>query len=320
MNAFPVNGTYDISSGLLDYTYAYNRYSCITWVYPIHIACAYALTAAGLLALLSRVIVPLKTWHSLFGRLYLIFMFWCMGSSLLIHNAGIPFPIIVSFLYLLGGITIGWLAIYWHIRNMDLTLWHRVQIATREALMMGQTDLDLQLIRQQELGKIVNQKTFTQRFFSLKTVHGMFLTFSWCQMAGRLVVTNPGNQWHGCWTYPAYKNPTGMAVFINATQPGYFPIGEPAFILATTLPFVAVIVLTALLVSYCAGRAETKRRETVGAESARTMSQLKAPVVVESAAGDEDKFAATTTTTTTTTTTETAPMPGAMDTEAKTEY
>lgn len=38
-------------------------------------------------------------------------MLWCMESSLLIHNAGLPLPIIVSFLYLLVSITIGWNAI-----------------------------------------------------------------------------------------------------------------------------------------------------------------------------------------------------------------
>lgn len=38
-------------------------------------------------------------------------MFWCMACSLLIYTNGLPFPIIISFVYLLFSITIGWNAI-----------------------------------------------------------------------------------------------------------------------------------------------------------------------------------------------------------------
>jgi hypothetical protein len=61
--------------------------------------------------MVSRVIDKLRPYHYTFGRWYLICMFWCMATSLLIHNTGLPMPIIVSFLYLLFSITIGWNAI-----------------------------------------------------------------------------------------------------------------------------------------------------------------------------------------------------------------
>lgn len=46
-------------------------------------------------------------------------MLWCMASSLLIHNAGLPLPIIVSFLYMLFSITIGWNAIKLHVSKLS---------------------------------------------------------------------------------------------------------------------------------------------------------------------------------------------------------
>ena len=46
-------------------------------------------------------------------------MLWCMASSLLIHNTGLPLPILVSFLYLLFSITIGWNAIAVHTGNLN---------------------------------------------------------------------------------------------------------------------------------------------------------------------------------------------------------
>lgn len=46
-------------------------------------------------------------------------MFWCMATSLLIHNAGLPVPIIVSFIYLLVSITIGWNAIRLHMTKVS---------------------------------------------------------------------------------------------------------------------------------------------------------------------------------------------------------
>jgi hypothetical protein len=45
-------------------------------------------------------------------------MFWCMATSLLIHNTGLPMPIIVSFLYMLVSITIGWNAIKLYMSRM----------------------------------------------------------------------------------------------------------------------------------------------------------------------------------------------------------
>lgn len=38
---------------------------------------------------------------------------------------------------------------------------------------------------------ILSTKTFKERLFSAKMVHGLLMTFSWAQMLGRTMVTNP---------------------------------------------------------------------------------------------------------------------------------
>lgn len=45
-------------------------------------------------------------------------MLWCMAASLLIYTVGLPFPILVSFVYLLTSITIGWNAIKGHTNEL----------------------------------------------------------------------------------------------------------------------------------------------------------------------------------------------------------
>lgn len=39
----------------------------------------------------------------------------------------------------------------------------------------------------------------------MKMLHGILFSFSWAQMLGRTMVTNPFTSFSGCWTYPAYK-------------------------------------------------------------------------------------------------------------------
>ena len=109
----------DASFKDLSYTYSFDKYSCIAWVYPFHIMFAYLVGISGFLALISRVIDRLRPYHLTFGRWYLIFMLWCMASSLVIYTTGLPMPILVSFLYLLFSITIGWNAIHVHAQRIS---------------------------------------------------------------------------------------------------------------------------------------------------------------------------------------------------------
>lgn len=126
----------------LSYTYSFDKYSCLAWVYPFHIIFAYLVGLSGLLAVLSRVIPPLRPYHHTFGRWYLIFMLWTMASSLVIYTNGLPMPILVSFLYLLFSITIGWNAIRMHFKVMAEQVTKRVN--SRIVKMFKEKDTDIE--------------------------------------------------------------------------------------------------------------------------------------------------------------------------------
>lgn len=98
-----------------DYTYQMDKLSCVRGAYFVHVTLAYLATFSGLGALLTR--IWLTRFHSSFGKLYIVCMLWCMGTSLLIHNTGLPVAVLVSFVWVLGGITVGWLGIHIHIKT-----------------------------------------------------------------------------------------------------------------------------------------------------------------------------------------------------------
>lgn len=149
----------DASITNLDYTYAFSKYSCVSWVYPLHIIFAYLVVLSGFLAIISRVIPRLTPYHVTFGRWYLIWMFWCMASSSLIHNAGLPMPVIVSFLYLLFSITIGWNAIRVHIDRIRNQVAERVNIRLNSPGLIEDKPIDIKKIEAEEKQAMFSQKT-----------------------------------------------------------------------------------------------------------------------------------------------------------------
>jgi len=82
---------------------------------------------AGILCMISRVVTSWLPWHVWFGRIYILFMFYTMSASLLIHNVGLPLPIIVFFGFLLVGMSAGWIAIKFHSQKMDSLAKHNVE-------------------------------------------------------------------------------------------------------------------------------------------------------------------------------------------------
>merc|ERR1712107_653645 len=68
--------------------------------------------------------------------------------------------------------------------------------------------------------EVVNSKTFVQRFFSLKSLHGILFFVSWMQIAGRMF--NSGDGQFSCRTYPTYKPIEAPHIpdeaFVNADQ------------------------------------------------------------------------------------------------------
>ena len=75
------------------------------------------------------------------------------------------------------------------------------------------------------------------------------MSFSWAQIIGRTVITNPVTAFKGCWSYPAYKSPITsinvIPVDTVSTPPFFTTTG--LFQLYITLPVAVFILLVALL-------------------------------------------------------------------------
>lgn len=195
----------------LEYTYLKSGYTCIASVYPLHISSAYVVTISGLLCFITRLIPRVAWTHVYFGRLYLLSMLWGTGSSLLIHNTGLPSGVIVSFVIVLVGLTLGWPIINLHQMFMQTKALNKVQMQLQSAKDHPAIDLRtpgaLDAAIAQAKGQIIQERTVMQRVFSLKTLHGALMTTSWLNIAGRTFITNSGESF-SCYTQPAYKNLT----------------------------------------------------------------------------------------------------------------
>jgi hypothetical protein len=162
--------------------------------------------------------------HVWFGRFYILLMLWCTASSLLIHNTGLPIPVLFSFLYALGGLSIGWLVIKLYQSEMDMRAADNVQRIIKRHGLNGDLG-DLLLL---EKCNIAKERTWSERVSSWKTLHGVFMTTSFVNIFGRLTATNPGEDF-ACYTYPVYKQidtpafqGSGKAVtFVPTTDPDY---------------------------------------------------------------------------------------------------
>ena len=99
------------------YTYSLNKVSCIRDAWFVHVTFAFLVVLSGIGCLMTRIVY--KKLHVYFGRLYIICMLWCMGTSLVIHNTGLPIAVLTSFVWVLGGLTAGWILIKLHQLGME---------------------------------------------------------------------------------------------------------------------------------------------------------------------------------------------------------
>jgi multisubunit Na+/H+ antiporter MnhG subunit len=121
---------YPTSVFTLSYTYAHSAYSCISFVFPIHLGFAYMMDLFGILCFITRVWDKYKKWHWICGRIYLMSLLWCIGSSLLIHNHGANIVILIAMLCMILSTSIGYLAISVHkyknpASNINRSAWER---------------------------------------------------------------------------------------------------------------------------------------------------------------------------------------------------
>ncbi|KAI9024120.1 hypothetical protein DFJ74DRAFT_667515 [Hyaloraphidium curvatum] len=182
-------------------TYVYSKVFCLADAYYAHIVFAYLVMIAGFGCLFTRFLPRMKFLHVWFGRTYINAMLWCMGTSLLITNTGLPVAVLVSFIWVGAGLTIGWAVINIYQQQMQAAATKSVGEKLKVA---GAVPVDLGKMIAEEKGIIADSRTFWQRILSLKALHGALMVTSWVNIIGRVFVTPLTNDFE-CYTYPYYK-------------------------------------------------------------------------------------------------------------------
>lgn len=241
-------------------TVAYGRVMCVNWMYPLHVLMAYLLVVFGIAALVCRVWEPYKSWHGFFGRCFMYTMYWGYGTSLLILRYGLNYSTITFMAAKLFCLGVGYFAIRRH-----ATLRQKEVFAKAFAMLKGGVAEGLsaeQALSRTKKSMDLEKTTLMSRLFSLKGVHGVFMTFAWYTMLGRVMSTDPSG-WEGCWTYPAFKTLEGEIEYLPREDPeGRDLAGEMAFALPITFGGFAAITLIGVVYSYFAAK---KTREALAA-------------------------------------------------------
>lgn len=150
-----------------------------------------------------------------------MFMLWSMGTSLLIHNAGLPAAVLWSFIWVLGGLCVAWVLIVFHMQAMD-----RAALAfVEKSIAHGDSISDLSLQLNSAKAEIASAKTWRQRLISFKAAHGALMFVSYINIIGRVLVT-PITADFTCYSYPVYK-PIGA--YANQTQITFLPSDDPLY-------------------------------------------------------------------------------------------
>lgn len=286
--SFNTNNTLPASIFTAEYTFAYGSYFCLKWMYPIHISFAYLVGIVGILAFVTRMFNRLKFLHTWFGRLFVIFMFCTMATSLMIYNTGLPTAIMVFFFLLTIGLSVGILSIKLHMMLLEKQALKMVQekitkllkgeVINSEEKLSEMDDLNpekrgimnvFNLENEINLAKgiIVNSKGVLERFISFKALHGLGMFVAWWNIFGRILVTNP-MIWleHGCYTYPAHKNPTGIPTYVPETRENAdFISNVPLFVFVAFVPafllFIAIGFIFSLVAGIVANKQKNKAQE-----------------------------------------------------------
>jgi len=191
---------------LRDLTYSSHqtKYACFVEWYYIHVWCCHIVYWCGLLAMLVRFVPRLHWTHAHLGRGYVLFMLLSTGSAMLVHNDGLPAAVCVSFIWVLGGMALGWWLIRLHMSKMERLAMQKVELEMRASSVEAVGPLAQAIGRAK--GDIARAKSFKDRMLSYKATHGIVMFLSWFNIAGRIMFST-GMFWNEftCWTYPAYK-------------------------------------------------------------------------------------------------------------------
>lgn len=199
-----------------NYTYSFDKYSCIRGFWYAHMIFNYIIFLSGLAAMVVRALPPrYKATHAWLGRIYLLSMTWSTATSLLIHNTGLPVSVLTAFSGVLIGLTIGWCAIVIHRYQLQNRALEVVTMKLNKGSKLPEGGIAQAFGEAKK--EIVESKTFMQRLISLKTLHGVLFFMSWFNIAGRIFASNQSGDFT-CNTYPIYK-PINTVEFEGVGKP-----------------------------------------------------------------------------------------------------
>jgi hypothetical protein len=268
-----------------DFTYSFDKYSCVREMWYYHIAMAYVIGISGVACMVTRLVPAWKWTHVWWGRIYVIAMLWCTATSLLIHNDGLPVAVLVAFFWVLMGLSLGWIAINFHQIQLKTLVEKSLDKKIKADGIMGNTSLSELL--QAETKHIVNSRTFTQRFFSFKSLHGIMMVSSWGSIVGRLFASNQSGDFT-CHTYPTYKqvefpqyggdNPSNLT-FVPTHDPRFDRLpwsdGPYEWAIRNIISTIFICIIVGAISSFISSRYKPKA-ETSGS---KRMSQMGQDVV-----------------------------------------
>ena len=205
-------------------------------MYFVHYTLACLVTFSGAACFVCRLFPCIMWLHAHFGRAYIILMMWLMATSLLLHNTGLPIAVLISFVCVLGGITVGWMCIKQHQARMEQMAfavlngqqikWYKEQADQRE----GKIELKTLSVEDFHAAKrtVASNKSWSERLFSAKAAHGIFMFISFVNILGRLGSTDHVGDFV-CYTYPVYKQ-LDSAKFNGSSQALTFvPVHDPNY-------------------------------------------------------------------------------------------
>ncbi|KAJ3395986.1 hypothetical protein HDU80_010128 [Chytriomyces hyalinus] len=134
-------------------------------------------------------------------------MLWATATSIVIHNKGLPTGVIYSFLWVMLGLTAGWIAITLHMKGV---------FKRRQAVYQGSNSF-MKALRE---------------MLTLKAFHGCVMFVSWINIAGRIFVT-PLRSDFECYSQPAFKRVSSKHYNYTAGSPIEFvPARDPNYLRA----------------------------------------------------------------------------------------
>lgn len=209
------------------YTYHWSKYSCLVEFYFIHVVFCYLLVISGTFALITRLHPKLHPAHKYFGIGYVAFMLLTTASSLLIHNTGLPLGVLISFGICIGGLVVGWILIKFHQYFLMRTAFAKMDDNGKNP----EENNSESYVRYK--ASVMAERSFVQKVFSTKSLHGMFMFMSYINVLGRIFASDQSGDFT-CYTYLVWKpieSPYGPPSHMDLVgkPPQLVPVEDPNY-------------------------------------------------------------------------------------------